>query len=177
MLQKEPARRLVNLLKIPVLLETGEASAHAAYDEFTVRYLQQAGVNVEHLKLADEGIHGNGHLQFFEKNNLEIVELLESWIFDATGRTREKNRAFSENILYIAFLDYETMGAQFQRFTSGPDDNLGPGTAPMLSDLKLRHVIYDASYEVNDHSKGFHLFLANPKRQSIKVRECSKGLA
>ena len=98
MLQKEPARRLVNLLKIPVLLETGEASAHAAYDEFTVRYLQQAGVNVEHLKLADEGIHGNGHLQFLEKNNLEIVELLESWIFDATGRTREKNRAISENI-------------------------------------------------------------------------------
>lgn len=79
-LQQEPARRLTNLLKIPVLLETGEASSHAAYDEFTVRFLRQAGVNVEHLKLADRGIHGNGHLQFLETNNLEIIELLEKWI-------------------------------------------------------------------------------------------------
>lgn len=80
LLQQEPARRLANFLKIPVLLETGEASSHAAYDEFTVRFLRQAGVNVERLKLADKGIHGNGHLQFLEKNNLEIIELLEKWI-------------------------------------------------------------------------------------------------
>ena len=79
-LQQEPARKLMNLLKIPVLLETGEASAHAAYDEFTVRFLRQAGVNVEHLRLADNEIRGNGHLQFLEMNNLEIIELLEKWI-------------------------------------------------------------------------------------------------
>ena len=80
MLQQEPARRLTNLLHIPVLLETGEASSHAGYDEFTVRFLQQAGVKVEHLKLAEKGIHGNGHLQFLEMNNLEIIEQLEKWI-------------------------------------------------------------------------------------------------
>ncbi len=79
-LQREPARRLKNLLNIPVLVETGEASSHAAYDDSTVQFLRQAGVNVKHLKLADEGIHGNGHLQFLEKNNLEIIELLEKWI-------------------------------------------------------------------------------------------------
>ena len=79
-LQREPARRLANLLKIPILLETGEASSHAAYDEFTVQFLRQAGVEVEHLKLAEAGIYGNGHLQFLEKNNLEIIETLEKWI-------------------------------------------------------------------------------------------------
>ena len=79
-LQQEPARRLANLVKIPVLLETGEASSHASYDDFTVQFLRQAGVKVEHLKLAEEGIHGNGHLQFLEKNNLEIINLLEKWI-------------------------------------------------------------------------------------------------
>lgn len=79
-LQQEPARQLINLLKIPVLLVTGEASSHAAYDEFTVRYLRQAGVNVEHLKLADKGVHGNGHLLFLELNNLVIIQLLEKWI-------------------------------------------------------------------------------------------------
>ena len=79
-LQQEPARRLTNLLEIPVLLETGEASSHAAYDGFTVQYLRQAGVNVKHLKLADKGIRGNGHLQFLELNNLSIIKLLEKWI-------------------------------------------------------------------------------------------------
>lgn len=79
-LQAEPARRLVNLSRIPVLLETGEASAHAGYDDYTVRFLRQAGVYVEHLKLADVGIRGNGHMQFLEKNNLEIIEVLERWI-------------------------------------------------------------------------------------------------
>ena len=80
LLQREPARKLKNLSKIPVLLETAEASYHAGYDDFTVQFLRQAGVEVEHLKLGDNGIHGNGHLQFLELNNLEIVALLEKWI-------------------------------------------------------------------------------------------------
>lgn len=80
MLQQEPPARLINLLNIPVLLETGEASSHASYDDFTVQFLRQAGVSVEHLKLGEKGIRGNGHLQFLERNNLEIIELLEKWI-------------------------------------------------------------------------------------------------
>ena len=80
MLQQEPARRLVNLVQIPVLVETAEASYHASYDDFSVQFLRQAGVHVEHLKLGEKGIHGNGHLQFLERNNLDIVELLEKWI-------------------------------------------------------------------------------------------------
>ncbi|KAI4095538.1 MAG: hypothetical protein L6R37_007047 [Teloschistes peruensis] len=79
-LRQEPARRLTNLIDIPVLLETGEVSSHASYDLFTVQYLRQAGVNVEHLKLADKDIHGKGHLQFLELNNMDIIQLLEKWI-------------------------------------------------------------------------------------------------
>ncbi|KAL8800264.1 MAG: hypothetical protein Q9182_005288 [Xanthomendoza sp. 2 TL-2023] len=79
-LQQEPARRLANLHNIPVLVDTGEASSHASYDDFTVQFLRQAGVSVEHFKLAEKGIYGNGHLQFLETNNLEIIELLEEWI-------------------------------------------------------------------------------------------------
>ena len=79
-LQQEPARRLKNLSRIPVLLETDEASSHASYDEFTVRFLRQAGVEVKHLELADVGSHGNGHLQFLEENSLQIIEVLEKWI-------------------------------------------------------------------------------------------------
>lgn len=37
-------------------------------------------MDVKHLKLPDEGIYGNGHLHFLEKNNLEIIDVLEKWI-------------------------------------------------------------------------------------------------
>jgi len=85
-LQEEPARQLVNLKNIPILIETGEASYHAMFDHCTFEFLKQAGCEkVEHLKLADIGIHGNGHLQFLEKNSDEIVEVLEKWISKAVG--------------------------------------------------------------------------------------------
>ena len=77
-LQKEPARRLVNLLDTIVVVVTGEASYHAAYDGCTVKFLRQAGVkNVEWLRLVEHGIRGNGHMMFMEMNNMEIAELLE----------------------------------------------------------------------------------------------------
>lgn len=67
-LQEELARQLINLKNIPILIETGEASYHAMFDHCTFEFLKQAGCErVEHMKLADVGIHGNGHLQFLEK--------------------------------------------------------------------------------------------------------------
>jgi hypothetical protein len=45
-----------------------------------VDYLRQAGVEVEHLKLGEEEIHGNGHMFFMEKNNLEIAERVVVWL-------------------------------------------------------------------------------------------------
>lgn len=79
-LQTEPARRLVNLSRIPVLVETGEASSHAPYDQFTVAFLRQAGVKVEHWRLEDFGIRGNGHMQMLEMNNMDAIAKLEEWI-------------------------------------------------------------------------------------------------
>jgi hypothetical protein len=49
-IQAEPARQLVNLKNIPVLLETSEASYHAVYDDCTFMFLKQAGVPAERLK-------------------------------------------------------------------------------------------------------------------------------
>lgn len=63
MIQAEPARQLTSFKNIPVLLETNEASYHAVYDDYTYYFLQQAGVPVEHLKLADIGIHGEYSFQ------------------------------------------------------------------------------------------------------------------
>jgi pimeloyl-ACP methyl ester carboxylesterase len=79
-MQLEPARKLVNLAKIPVFVATGEASYHASYDYCTVEYLRQAGVKVEYADLAKEGIHGNGHMMFMELNNLKIADRVLEWI-------------------------------------------------------------------------------------------------
>jgi uncharacterized protein (UPF0262 family) len=63
-----------------VLVVTGEASFHAPYDYCTVKYLRQAGVSVEHADLGREGIHGNGHMFFLEKNSAKIAARVLSWI-------------------------------------------------------------------------------------------------
>lgn len=78
--QAEPARRLVNLAKIPVILITGEASYHAPYDYCTIKFLEQSGVPVTWLDLGSEGLHGNGHFLFMEKNNLDIAALVLKWL-------------------------------------------------------------------------------------------------
>ena len=79
-LQAEPARKLLNLAKVPILIDTGEASYHAQYDHCFIKFLKQAGVEAEHLELGKVGLHGNGHLQFMERNSDEIAETLSKWI-------------------------------------------------------------------------------------------------
>jgi pimeloyl-ACP methyl ester carboxylesterase len=80
-MQTEPAKQLTNIAKIPQLVMTGEASFHAPYDYCTAKYLKQAGVNdVEYADLGKEGIKGNGHMLFMEKNNIEIAERVYEWL-------------------------------------------------------------------------------------------------
>jgi pimeloyl-ACP methyl ester carboxylesterase len=79
-LQQEPARQLVNLQHIPVLIVMSEASYHASYDHCTARYLAQAGVKNTYVRLADVGIHGNGHMMMLEKNNDAIAGVMADWL-------------------------------------------------------------------------------------------------
>ena len=91
-LQAEPARQLVNLQGIPILIVTAEASYHAPYDHCTSRFLRQAGVEHTFVRLPDVGIRGNGHMMMLEKNNLEIAAFLRRWIEEqavAKQRTRD----------------------------------------------------------------------------------------
>jgi pimeloyl-ACP methyl ester carboxylesterase len=78
--QAEPARKLSKLAGIPILILTSEASYHAPYDHCTAKFLTQAGVRNDFVRLPDLGIHGNGHMMMLEKNNLEIAGVLENWI-------------------------------------------------------------------------------------------------
>lgn len=79
--QSFPPRRLVHLAQIPVLFVTSEAGYHTVYDDVTVQFLQQAGVNVTHIRLESIGIRGNGHMFFMELNSDQIAaEVVEPWI-------------------------------------------------------------------------------------------------
>ncbi|HUI95585.1 MAG TPA: alpha/beta fold hydrolase, partial [Xanthobacteraceae bacterium] len=91
-LQREPARNLVNLKDIPVLVVMSEASYHASYDHCTVKYLRQAGVPVTFLRLAEHDIRGNGHMMMLEKNSDAIAGVMANWLSE-TLRARSPDGA------------------------------------------------------------------------------------
>jgi pimeloyl-ACP methyl ester carboxylesterase len=78
--QAEPARKLVNLRGIPILVVVSEAAWMASFTHGMVDFLRQAGASAELLRLEEHGIHGNGHMMMSEKNSDEIAALLEEWI-------------------------------------------------------------------------------------------------
>jgi len=92
-LQKEPARKLPNLAKVPTLIVMSEASYHAAYDHCTAAYLTQAGVKNTFIRLADVGIHGNNHMMMLEKNNMAIARVLAEWVERTLPRERRDRTA------------------------------------------------------------------------------------
>lgn len=80
LVQQPPPRQLPNLQGFPILVLTAEASWKAVEDHGTVDYLAQAGARVEHLRLEERGIHGNGHAMMLELNSDAIAALLAEWI-------------------------------------------------------------------------------------------------
>ena len=86
--QGTPARRLVHLQRMPILVVQSEASYHAAYDHCTVAYLRQAGaMSLRYVRLADEGIKGNGHMFMLEKNSVDIAALVDRWLRESVEST------------------------------------------------------------------------------------------
>ena len=79
-MQRSPARQLAHLKEIPVMVMAAEASYHSVYDHCTAKYLRQAGVPTDFIRLENEGIRGNGHMVMIEKNNLDIANLIDRWL-------------------------------------------------------------------------------------------------
>ncbi len=84
-LQAEPARRLANLSRFPIAVVTAEASMFLAFDRHLVAFLEQGGCDVELIRLADHGVHGNGHGMMLERNHAEVLDLLASWVTRKLG--------------------------------------------------------------------------------------------
>jgi pimeloyl-ACP methyl ester carboxylesterase len=71
-----------SLSGMPVLLVTAEASLLGHFDTEVRDYLTQTGANVRLLRLADHGVHGNGHGMIFERNHLQVLDV----VMDELGR-------------------------------------------------------------------------------------------
>lgn len=84
-LQEEPALRLANLSRFPIAVVTGEASMFLMFDRHLVAFLEQAGCDVELVRLADHGVHGNSHGMMLERNNADVLAVLRRWVLERLG--------------------------------------------------------------------------------------------
>jgi pimeloyl-ACP methyl ester carboxylesterase len=83
-LQAEPARRLKNLVNIPIGWVTSEFGGGGS-PVAQVEYLKQAGCSAEMIRLRDFGILGNGNLMLMEKNNHEVFGVIRDWLDKNAG--------------------------------------------------------------------------------------------
>lgn len=76
-LLKEPAPKMANSAKVPVVLVMGEVSYHAPYDHCMIRFLKQIGVEKARcLDLGRRGFEGNGYFRVLERNSAEFMKLI-----------------------------------------------------------------------------------------------------
>ena len=74
------AAQLAGLAHVPIAIVTAEASPAAATDPGIVATLRGAGCTVEHIRLADHGVRGNGPMVMMEKNNREALQPILAWL-------------------------------------------------------------------------------------------------
>jgi pimeloyl-ACP methyl ester carboxylesterase len=79
-LQADPPRRLPSLAQVPIAVVSAEASPLAAASPVIQAFLEQAGCAVDPIRLAEHGVHGNGHGMMFERNNREVLDVLLRWL-------------------------------------------------------------------------------------------------
>jgi pimeloyl-ACP methyl ester carboxylesterase len=70
------------LLTIPICVVSAEASASDAADSKLVASLRNGGTRVEHIRLGERGIRGNGPMPMAEKNNREVLQPVLDWLGD-----------------------------------------------------------------------------------------------
>jgi pimeloyl-ACP methyl ester carboxylesterase len=119
-IQAEPARKLINLQGIPIVMITSEGSFASPGNPGAVAFFKQAGCIAEELRLVDHGIHGNGHLMMVEKNNREVLQPILDW----TAKNVEKDAVIpgprlSESALKLADQGFFWVGAEHKKMPYG----------------------------------------------------------
>lgn len=126
-LQGEPARTLENLQGIPIVIVTAEGSFASPGNPGAVAFFKQAGCLAEELRLADHGVHGNGHMMMVEKNNREVLQPILTWIdknistkdAPAASRTSSTNGKSDSTAITLAEQGYFWVGAETKKMPYG----------------------------------------------------------
>lgn len=71
---------LPQLKGLPIAVVEAEASPLAGGAGPVAAFLADAGAAAEHLRLADHGVHGNGHGMILERNNHEVLDVVLHWL-------------------------------------------------------------------------------------------------
>ena len=91
-MQAEPARKLTRWQNIKVLMASANATYHRVYDPCIPKFLNQAGVRTDFVRLEDVGLAGNSHMMMLERNSDGIIELVIDWIKDNVPATVTSTR-------------------------------------------------------------------------------------
>src|SRR5262245_61976717 len=78
---------------MPVAIVTAEASPSNATDPNIAAGLRNAGAAVDHIRLADRGIRGNGPMVIVERNNRDALQPVLEWLRDRRERVPAANQA------------------------------------------------------------------------------------
>ena len=79
-MQAAPARTLVNWRNIPVMAMSASGTYHRVYDPCIPKFLKQAGVDAEFVRMEDVGLKGNSHMMMLEKNSDDVVTFITRWL-------------------------------------------------------------------------------------------------
>jgi pimeloyl-ACP methyl ester carboxylesterase len=79
-MQKEPVHKLVGMQNIRILSLSAEGTYHRVFDACIPKWLNQAGVKDEFVRLEDVGIHGNMHEMFLDRNSDVVIKFIDDWL-------------------------------------------------------------------------------------------------
>ena len=79
-MQKEPVHKLTGMQNIRILSISAEGTYHRTFDVCIPKWLNQAGVKDEFVRLEDVGIHGNMHEMFLDRNSDEVIKFIDGWL-------------------------------------------------------------------------------------------------
>jgi pimeloyl-ACP methyl ester carboxylesterase len=78
--QSAPVHKLINLANIPVVYLSAAGGYHRISDGCLAKWLNQAGVKTQFVRMEDVGLKGNGHEMMLEKNSDEIAKFIANWL-------------------------------------------------------------------------------------------------
>jgi hypothetical protein len=79
-MQKEPVHKLVSLEKLHILSISAEGTYHRVFDSCIPKWLNQAGVKDDFIRLEDVNIHGNMHEMFLDRNSDVVIKFIDDWL-------------------------------------------------------------------------------------------------